>query len=83
MRSSQGYWRLEAQDSRLNDQEQCPNHTVELSEGKLLLLLLDCNFPAAMLHQEHTKVALWLRAGHAAASTLTRKPCSVVPHIAH
>lgn len=58
-------------------------HTVEWSEGKLLLLPDVTIFPAAILHQEHTKVALWLRAGHAAASTLTRKPCSGVPHIAH
>ena len=65
MRSSQGYWRFEEQDSRLNGQEQCPNHTVELSEGKLplpLLLLLNVTiFPAAILLQEHTTVALWLK----------------------
>ena len=58
-------------------------HTVELSERKLLLLPDVTIFPAAILHQEHTKVALWLRAGHAAASTLNRKPCLGVPHIAH
>ena len=63
MRSSQGYWRFEEQDSRLDGQEQCPNHTVELSKGKLPPpLLLDVTiFPAAILLQEHTTVALWLK----------------------
>lgn len=47
--------------SRLNVQEQCPNHTVELFEGELLLLLLDVRiFSATILHQKHNIAAtLW------------------------